>query len=65
MNERIRRLHKLDRSRSASETCGGQCNPLPVSVDGLRLPDASARDGAVRGRLSRLQMLPTGDSYFN
>ena len=39
--------------------------PLPVSVDGLRLRDASARDGAVRGRLSRLQMLPTCDSYFN
>jgi len=39
--------------------------PLPVSVDELRLYDASARDGAVRGRLLTLQMLPTGDSYFN
>ena len=40
-------------------------HPLPVSVDGLRLHDTSARNGAVRGRLSRLQMLPKGDSYFN
>jgi hypothetical protein len=39
--------------------------PLPVSVDELRVHDASARDGAVRGRLSKLQMLPTGGSYFN
>ena len=43
----------------------GHCNPLPVLVGGLRLHDTSARNGAVRGRLLRLQMLPTGDSYFN
>jgi len=30
----------------------------------LHLADASARDRAVRGRLSTLQMLPAGDSYF-
>jgi len=53
------------RSDLGERNLRGQCNALPVSVDELRLHDTSARDGAVRRRLSRLQMLPMGDSYFN
>ena len=52
------------RSDLGERNLRGQCNPLPVSVDGLRLADGSARKGAARRRLSRLQMLLTGGSYF-
>src|SRR6185436_5655042 len=52
------------RSDLGERNLRGQCNPLPVSVDGLRLADGSARKGAARRRLSRLQMLLTSGSYF-